>query len=63
MSVKYGKFELPTKVKVEEDEDPNRKARIIAGPFERGFGHTIGNSLTKNYVNKFRSTGNCFCTN
>lgn len=47
MSVKYGKFELPTKVKVEEDEDPNRKARIIAGPFERGFGHTIGNSLRR----------------
>ena len=47
MSVKYGKFELPSKVKVEEDEDPNRKARIIAGPFERGFGHTIGNSLRR----------------
>lgn len=47
MSVKYGKFELPTKVKVEEDEDPSRKARIIAGPFERGFGHTIGNSLRR----------------
>lgn len=47
MSVKYGKFELPTKVKVEEDEDPARKARITAGPFERGFGHTIGNSLRR----------------
>jgi DNA-directed RNA polymerase subunit alpha len=47
MSVKYGKFELPTKVKVEEDEDPSRKARITAGPFERGFGHTIGNSLRR----------------
>ena len=47
MSVKYGKFELPTKVKVEEDEDPSTKARIIAGPFERGFGHTIGNSLRR----------------
>lgn len=45
--VKYGKFELPTKVKVEEDEESTKKARIIAGPFERGFGHTIGNSLRR----------------
>lgn len=47
MTVKYGKFELPSKVKVEEDEDSSRKARVIAGPFERGFGHTIGNSLRR----------------
>ena len=47
MTVKYGKFELPTKVKVEEDEDSSRLARIIAGPFERGFGHTIGNSIRR----------------
>jgi DNA-directed RNA polymerase subunit alpha len=45
--VRYGKFELPTKVKVEEDEDSTKKARIIAGPFERGFGHTIGNALRR----------------
>ncbi len=45
--IKYGKFELPAKVKVEEDEDSTRKARIIAGPFEPGFGHTVGNSLRR----------------
>jgi DNA-directed RNA polymerase subunit alpha len=47
--IKYGKFELPTKVKIEaqEEEDFNKKARIIAGPFERGFGHTIGTSLRR----------------
>lgn len=45
--IKYGKFELPTKVKVEEDEESTKKARIIAGPFEKGFGHTIGNSLRR----------------
>ena len=45
MTVKYGKFELPTKIKIDE-----RKAnfcRFIAEPFERGFGHTLGNALRR----------------
>ena len=45
--VKYGKFELPSKVRVEEDEDPTTSATVSAGPFERGFGHTIGNTLRR----------------
>ncbi len=47
MSVKYGKFEMPQKILVEEDKDNPNNARIIAEPFERGFGHTIGNSMRR----------------
>ncbi|BBI17284.1 DNA-directed RNA polymerase subunit alpha [Neochlamydia sp. EPS4] len=47
MSVKYGKFEMPQKILVEEDKDNSNVARIIAEPFERGFGHTIGNSMRR----------------
>jgi DNA-directed RNA polymerase subunit alpha len=47
MAVKYGKFELPTKIKVDESEKKGYCARFIAEPFERGFGHTVGNSLRR----------------
>lgn len=47
MSVKYGKFEMPQKILVEEDKDNPNMARVIAEPFERGFGHTIGNSMRR----------------
>lgn len=47
MSVKYGKFEMPQKILVEEDKDNPNVARISAEPFERGFGHTIGNSMRR----------------
>lgn len=45
MSVKYGKFELPTKIKVEEEK--GNVTRFIAEPFERGYGHTVGNALRR----------------
>ncbi len=47
MAVRYGKFELPTKIKVEESAKRNLHARFIAEPFERGFGHTVGNALRR----------------
>lgn len=47
MSVKYGKFELPEKMALEEETASSTYARFIAEPFERGFGHTIGNSLRR----------------
>lgn len=47
MSVKYGKFEMPHKILVEEDKENANVARVIAEPFERGFGHTIGNSMRR----------------
>jgi DNA-directed RNA polymerase subunit alpha len=47
MAVKYGKFELPTKIKVDETSRSGTFARFIAEPFERGFGHTVGNALRR----------------
>ncbi len=47
MSVKYGKFEMPQEILVEEDKDNPNMARVVAEPFERGFGHTIGNSMRR----------------
>ena len=40
MSVKYGKFEMPQKIIVDEESPESNFARFIAEPFERGFGHT-----------------------
>ncbi len=45
MAVKYGKFELPTKIKI--DEEKGNYARFVAEPFERGYGHTVGNALRR----------------
>lgn len=47
MAVKYGKFELPTKIKVDESSRKPNHVRFIAEPFERGFGHTVGNALRR----------------
>lgn len=47
MSVKYGKFELPQKISLVEETASPTFARFIAEPFERGFGHTIGNSMRR----------------
>lgn len=47
MSVKYGKFELPKEISVNEKTLTNNHARFVAEPFERGFGHTIGNSMRR----------------
>ena len=47
MPVKYGKFEMPEKIKLDESTQTSMFARFVVEPFERGFGHTIGNSLRR----------------
>lgn len=47
MSVKYGKFEMPEKISVDQDSPHSLSARYVAEPFEKGFGHTIGNALRR----------------
>lgn len=47
MPVKYGKFEMPEKIKLDESTQTSLFARFIVEPFERGFGHTIGSSLRR----------------
>lgn len=46
-TVKYGKFQMPSKIKFEAETATSTYAKFIAEPFERGFGHTIGNSLRR----------------
>lgn len=47
MAVRYGKFELPNKISLSESSKDGKFARFIAEPFERGFGHTMGNALRR----------------
>ncbi len=47
MTTRYGKFEMPDNIKVEESAKSDTFARFIVEPFERGFGHTIGNALRR----------------
>lgn len=47
MAIKYGKFELPSKIKLDDTSRSKTFARFIAEPFERGFGHTVGNALRR----------------
>lgn len=47
MSVKYGKFEMPQKITLDEETATLTFARFIAEAFERGFGHTVGNSMRR----------------
>jgi len=47
MSVNYGKFELPSEIECEKDTVSSTFGRFVAEPFERGFGHTIGNALRR----------------
>lgn len=47
MSVKYGKFEMPEKIKLDDASKSSTFARFVIEPFERGFGHTIGNALRR----------------
>ncbi len=47
MAIKYGKFELPTKIKIDESPSSKGSARVVAEPFEKGYGHTVGNALRR----------------
>lgn len=47
MSVKYGKFEMPQNITIDEDSATSTYGRFVAEPFERGFGHTIGNCMRR----------------
>jgi DNA-directed RNA polymerase subunit alpha len=47
MTLPYGKFELPTKITVEEKSKTANFARVVLEPFERGYGHTVGNTMRR----------------
>jgi len=56
MTVKYGKFELPSKIKIDEASKSDTFARFVAEPFERGFGHTVGNALRRVMLNALEAS-------
>lgn len=47
MTVKYGKFEMPQTIVVDTDTATPTYAKFVAEPFERGFGHTVGNAMRR----------------
>lgn len=47
MVVRYGRFEIPESIAIDEGESTPTFGRFVAEPFERGFGHTVGNSLRR----------------
>ncbi|MEW6107968.1 MAG: DNA-directed RNA polymerase subunit alpha [Nitrospirota bacterium] len=47
MNLKKKGFQLPEKIRFDEETLSNTYGKLIAEPFERGFGATIGNSLRR----------------
>jgi len=55
MSLLYDKFEMPKSIKIDEKTLSETFGKFIAEPFERGFGHTIGNALRRMLLNAIES--------
>ncbi|MEM8628843.1 MAG: DNA-directed RNA polymerase subunit alpha [Chlamydiota bacterium] len=47
MALKYGKFEMPEMIKVDEATRSTTFSRFIIEAFEKGFAHSIGNPLRR----------------
>ncbi len=47
MTIQLGRFEMPSRLTREESTATPTYARFVAEPFERGYGHTLGNSLRR----------------
>ena len=43
----YKELILPQKLAVDEKTATERYAKFVAEPYERGYGHTVGNSLRR----------------
>ncbi|MFT7676933.1 MAG: DNA-directed RNA polymerase subunit alpha [Planctomycetota bacterium] len=47
MRIRWRNFELPSRVQPDKDTLTSEFGRFVIEPFERGFGHTIGNGLRR----------------
>ncbi len=47
MAIRLGRFEMPQRLTKEESSATETYAKFVAEPFERGYGHTLGNSLRR----------------
>lgn len=57
MLVKFGKQERPRKVSVDEKTATQTYAKFIAEPFERVFGHSVGNALRRTLLTSLETPG------
>jgi DNA-directed RNA polymerase subunit alpha len=56
MRIRWRNFELPSKVLPDAESLTNQYGRFIIEPFERGFGHTIGNGLRRVLLSSIEGT-------
>jgi DNA-directed RNA polymerase subunit alpha len=56
MRIRWRNFELPSKVQPERDTLTSQYGRFVVEPFERGFGHTIGNGLRRVLLSSIEGT-------
>jgi len=47
MRIRWRNFELPSRVAADAETSQPNYARFVVEPFERGFGHTIGNGMRR----------------
>src|SRR5438270_601154 len=47
MAIRLGRFEMPQRLTKDESSATETYAKFTAEPFERGYGHTLGNSLRR----------------
>jgi len=45
MPIRLARFEMPDRLVKDEDSATNKYSQFVAEPFDRGYGHTVGNSL------------------
>jgi DNA-directed RNA polymerase subunit alpha len=56
MRIRWRNFELPSKVLPDAESLTDTYGRFIIEPFERGFGHTIGNGLRRVLLSSIEGT-------
>jgi len=56
MRIRWRNFELPSKVDSDQDTLTGEYGRFYVEPFERGFGHTIGNGLRRVLLSSIEGT-------
>lgn len=56
MRIRWRNFELPNKVEADEDSLTEEYGRFSIEPFEKGFGHTIGNGLRRVLLSSIEGT-------
>jgi len=55
MTVKYGKFQMPEKIKIDDTVKKANHTKFIIEAFEKGFGHTLGNALRRTMLSCLES--------